>query len=444
MAFRLFTAKQVKPVPNTSPVSVVSIYDRYSSYPSQGLTPLRLTEISREADQGDIYRQAELFEEMLEKDGHLFSIFQSRKLGVLSAEYEILPGGDDPQSKKIAEFLKVVIEDTKQWRTNLEDILDAVPKGFSAQWIEWATVPDSRNTVTFADLHYVHQKNFRFGKGSDVRSDLNELRRVTDENRFDGIELEMYKWLVPVIKARSGHPSRASIARTCTWPYLFKNFGVKSFLQFCEIFGIPLRVGKYEQGISDEDKLALYDALKGLSTDAAVMISKNTEIEFPETTQKGTTTELYDRFIALMNREQSQAVLGHTGASESTPGKLGNETAAMDIRHDLLAADAMAMDYAISDQLFKPLTLFNFGPQVKYPTYKTKLEKPRDLVETAKVDESLVNMGWRPTTTYITETYGRPIPTEADQVLEPRQQQVLPFGSAAAKAILGPKADLLK
>ncbi len=49
-----------------------------SSYPSQGLTPERLAAIFREADAGDVRRQAELFEEMEEKDAHLGSVLQTR------------------------------------------------------------------------------------------------------------------------------------------------------------------------------------------------------------------------------------------------------------------------------------------------------------------------------------------------------------------------------
>ena len=80
----------------------------------------------------------------------------------------------------------------------------------------------------------------------------------------------------------------------------------------------------------------------------------------------------------------------------------------------------------------------------KYPYYKTKVEKPKDLLVTAQVDEKLVNMGWRMSTKYVTEVYGRPIAEEGETVLEPRQQQIVPFGSPTAKSFLGQREDLLK
>jgi phage gp29-like protein len=217
---------------------------------------------------------------------------------------------------------------------------------------------------------------------------------------------------------------------------------MKSFVIFCEIFGVPLRLGKYDQNSSPEDKQALWDALRGLGVDAAAMISKSTEIEFPET-QRASTTALYDVLINLCNREMSKAVLGHTGSSESTPGKLGQEDTAKEVRADLIESDALAIDYVISEQLVKPLVEFNFGPQKVYPYYKTKISEPKDLVSIASVDEKLVKMGWKMPEAYIAEVYGRPIAQEGERTIEPRQQQVLPFESQAARDLLGRRRELL-
>ena len=48
--------------PETREVAAAQVTDKYSEYPSDGLTPVRLAEIFKEADAGDVLRQAELFE----------------------------------------------------------------------------------------------------------------------------------------------------------------------------------------------------------------------------------------------------------------------------------------------------------------------------------------------------------------------------------------------
>ncbi len=444
MPIELVTPKKKRPLrPPLDVINVVTLLDKYGSYPSHGLTPLRLSEICKEADQGDVYRQMELFEEMQEKDAHLGALFQSRRQAVLKWQYEIIPGADTPEDKKIAEFVRKVVERCKTWRRFQEDLLDAVAKGYSVQQILWNI--DAGGQVGIEGFEWVHQKNFRFGRASDLKSNLNEIRRLTDENRTNGVDLEPYKWIVALIKSRSGYPSRTSISRSCAWPYLFKNGGTKSLMIFCEIFGIPLRIGKYDETspTREKDIEVLTDAIRGLARDAGAVIGKNTEIEFPEPAQKGTTVNIYDSVLNRMDDWQSKAVLGHTGTIQSTPGKLGNENAAQEIRLDLVEADALAMDGIITDQFILPLVMFNFGEQEVYPYFKTKIEKPKDLQLSVTVDEALVRMGFPLSQQYASEFYGRPIAKEGEPTLQPAQQTV-PFQSAAFKGLLGTKAELLK
>lgn len=67
--------------PVTAVVAVGSVNDKYSEYPSNGLNPRRLAAIFREADQGDVMRQMELFEEIEEKDTHIFSQLADKEAG---------------------------------------------------------------------------------------------------------------------------------------------------------------------------------------------------------------------------------------------------------------------------------------------------------------------------------------------------------------------------
>src|SRR5690606_24331973 len=46
-----------------------------------------------------------LFEEMEDKDGHLFSLLQTRKLGVLARARKIEPAGTGPRDREIARWV---------------------------------------------------------------------------------------------------------------------------------------------------------------------------------------------------------------------------------------------------------------------------------------------------------------------------------------------------
>ena len=108
--------------PETREIATVSLRDRWSSYPSRGLTPKRLADIFREADQGELRRQAELFEEMEEKDTHLFSVMQTRRLAVLGLDYQVEADSESPEDAKIADFCR---EQLKNLR--LKDLYGSSP-----------------------------------------------------------------------------------------------------------------------------------------------------------------------------------------------------------------------------------------------------------------------------------------------------------------------------
>ena len=43
--------------------------------------------------------------------------------------------------------------------------------------------------------------------------------------------------------------------RIVSWMYLFKNYTVKDWVSFCEVYGMPLRIGKYDPGASEVNQL---------------------------------------------------------------------------------------------------------------------------------------------------------------------------------------------
>ncbi len=60
--------------------------------------------------------------------------------------------------------------------------------------------------------------------------------------------LRPFGWISHTGKAKSGYLSRTGLIRVLAWPYLFKNYSVRDLAEFLEIYGLPLRVGKYPDG----------------------------------------------------------------------------------------------------------------------------------------------------------------------------------------------------
>ena len=395
--------------PDTREVAVAQVTDKYSDYPSNGLTPVRLAEIFKEADAGDILRQAELFEEMEEKDTHLFSQMQTRKLAVTGLDWEVQPFSQDERDKEVADFVDEQLKGIENFDEVLIDMLDAIGKGISIMELAW-TVEDGKNVIE--DIEYVHPKKLVWDSTTD------ELKICTGEYP-SGVELPENKFVVHKYKAKSGHASRAGIMRVVSWMYLFKNYDIKDWVSFCEVFGMPLRLGKYDASASEDDKKQLMEAIISLGTDAAGIVPSSTMIEFIES-QKTTSVEIYEKLARYCDEQISKAILGQTLTSDSGGGSYAQSKTHDEVRHDLTVADAKALAVTIRRDIIRPLVEFNFGTDVDIPFFGFDCHEVEDQKEVVEIYKTLAcDMGLEIPKSHIYKKFNIPKPEDGEEVLEP-------------------------
>jgi phage gp29-like protein len=208
--------------------------------------------------------------------------------------------------------------------------------------------------------------------------------------------------------------------------YLFVNYAVKDWVAFAEIYGMPLRLGKYKPGTKSEDKEVILEALANLGSDAAALIPEGAMIEFKEAVQGG--ADVYLALATFCNKEISKAVLGQTATTEDTPGKLGAAPEKSQVRQDLVEADSRALENTLRDQLIKPYVDFNFGIQKQYPRSKFHCEPAKDLNALSERDKNLVEMGAEVPHSYIRKTYSIPEPEgKDDPILVPPSRAGMPM-----------------
>jgi phage gp29-like protein len=403
--------------PETREIAVAALRDRWSSYPSHGLTPAKLAAILKEADAGDVYRQAELFEEMEEKDAHIYSQFQTRKNAVLGLDYDVEPWSSSAEDKRIRDFVADCVLNLGGFEGALRDMLDAIPKGYSMTEISWLT--DAGRAV-IAGLRWIHPKRAVFydrQAGSPWDPSYEMPRVTTEAEPTVGELMPPFKMVYHHYKARSGYDTRAGIMRVCAWMYLFKNYSIKDWVAFAEVFGMPLRVGKYDPGASKADKDALAVAIQSLGSDAAGIISKSTEIEFVESVRGASSENIFQALAEFCDKQMSKAILGQTATTEGTPGKLGNEDAQDKVRHDLIRDDAESLAGTIRFQLVRPLVGYNFGWDKPLPWFKIYHDPPEDLKLLAEVYKNVWSMGQPIAQEHVADRFKIPLPEQGQTVL---------------------------
>ena len=404
--------------PESREIAAVTVRDRWSTYPSQGLTPQKLTTLFKQADVGDVYYQAELFEEMEEKDTHLFSQLQTRKNAVLGLEYDVQPDSDSADDKKIAEFVSDNLFGINDFDDMLLDLLDAIGKGYSMSEILWTT---DNNRAVIHGLRWIHAKKALFydlGSGSIWEKSYEMPRVLTEAEPIKGEIMPPFKMVYHRYKARSGYDTRAGILRVCAWMYLFKNYGIKDWVAFLEVFGIPLRLGKYDSGASSGDKDALISAISSLGSDAAGIISKNTEIEFVEAVSGKSTENPFKALAEFCDAQMSKAILGQTlTTQEGSSGSYSLGQVHDLVRHDLIKADCESLAKTLRFQLIRPLVGYNFGWDKPLPKFKFKFEPPEDLKALSETYKNLSEINYPLTQEHISERFKVPMPQSGETVL---------------------------
>ncbi|MGH7917290.1 MAG: DUF935 domain-containing protein, partial [Candidatus Binataceae bacterium] len=411
-------------------------------HPSAGLTPERLTSIMRQAEFGDPFLYLELAEEMEEKDLHYLAVLSTRKESITQLDLVVRAASSDKDDLRNAQMVEeLLLGGTLNLRGALFDVLDAVGKGFSVVEIIWDTAGSE-----WAPLKLVWRdpRWFMFdwisgeqvlvrtldvdavsavvgdGRGHMERRGLPRATSVPDAAGWNMLQpmtapLHPFKFVVHTAKSKSGLPIRGGLARAAGWAYLFKNYVLKDWVTFSEVFGQPLRLGKYHPGATEADKQALLTAVANIGADAAAILPDSMVIDFVEARRTGS-TDLYEKFCDYIDRQVSKAVLGQTLTTEM-PHQGGSRAAAQvhqAVRRDILGSDVRRLSETLTRDLVKPLVDLNHGPQCRYPQLQLALPDDQDVKLFADMVAELTDRGLRVGQKAVLERLGLPEPAPGE------------------------------
>jgi phage gp29-like protein len=407
--FKGDTGKQVLEK-HSSGATLTGVRNVFHEGISRNLDPRRLASIMREADEGFPKRYMELAEEIEEKDFQYLSVLGTRKRQVaqLPMTVAVAKNGND-NDKAISEAVQEDLVDSGVIDRYMFDMLDAVGKGYSLGENIWDTIGPRWKP---ARIEHVDPRFVKFDR------ETQRIPMLLGDNGEDE-SLPAFKYVYLELKAKSGIPVRGGIARAAAWCWLFKNLGIKDWIQFAEVYGLPLRLGKYPNGASDSDKKELLLALASIASDAAGIIPQNMNIDFVEAANKGSSADLFERLCQYFDQAESKMVLGQTGTTDSTGAKgLGSGTEHSTVREDIERADANAVSAALNEYLVKPYVILNFGPQPRYPWLRIGRDDVKDATLMLTAAEKLVPLGFRIAQSDIRSAVGFNEPKDGDELFQ--------------------------
>lgn len=417
---------------------LAQLHAEFAEHPSSGLTPPRLAGILRTAEQGDIRAQCELFQDMEEKDAHLLAEIGKRRRALTTVDWSVLPPRNPSSAEKAeADWLNEVLQDLPDFEDLLFDMLDAIGKGFSCIEMDWQRL--GREWLPQA---FNYRESSWFQLDLETRTEL----RLRDSSAT-GEALNPFGWIVHTHKAKSGYVARGGLYRVLAWPFLFKNYAVRDLAEFLEIYGLPVRLGKYPPGSSADEKATLLRAVVSIGHNAAGIIPDGMAIDFKEAA-KGT-HEPFDWMVQWAEKSMSKAILGGTLTSQADGKSSTNALGAVhnEVRHDLLKSDAKQVATSLRQYLLYPLLVLNKGgdrdPR-RLPRFQFDLVEAEDMATYAEALPNLVNAGLQIPVNWAHEKLRIPLPSKGDAVLG-TTSQAQPGAAATRVAALKtqPEADPL-
>ncbi|MCS4503885.1 DUF935 domain-containing protein [Arhodomonas aquaeolei] len=391
--------------------SVAHLYREYADHPSRGLTPTKLARVLEDAERGELVSQARLAEDMEEKDAHLFAELSKRRRALLGIDWDLQPPADaTAREKRETARVEAMIREL-DWEEIVYDAAAAILYGYACLEYDW-----DRSGGEWRPRSIDYRQPDWFMAQPEARDEL--LLRTPDGH---GERLRPWGWIVHTHKAKSGYLVRGGLARILAWPYLFRNYSARDLAEFLEIYGLPLRLGKYPAGANESEKATLMKAVVNIGHAAAGIIPQGMELEFQEAA-KGAS----DPFMAMMRWAEgsmSKAILGATltsDTSESGGGAYALGAVHNEVRHDILVSDARQIARTLTQQMVEPLVRLNTR-MTRIPALRFDTEQAEDIKLYSEALPNLVDMGMQVPAKWAHDKLRIPQPEGDEPVLEPRQ-----------------------
>lgn len=195
----------------------------------------------------------------------------------------------------------------------------------------------------------LYWENGEFKPFSVPRRNLNTKLKVILKNTFDtdGIPYENDDWLLNL-----GNDFDLGIFNRTAVYAIFKRNGGSDYAQFCELYGIPPIVGKYDPD-EDNARQEMETAFEKRGSGGSMTMSKNSDVTVIGGSASGTGA-VHDKFLKWCDEQMLIAVLGQTMTTQSGSSLSQSQTHA-ETEDDINQSDRRFVQRILNQQLLPRL-----------------------------------------------------------------------------------------
>ena len=326
-------------------------------------------------------------------DDQVWSVFQQRRLALVSTRWTIKPGAEDLESKRAAEELMSQLENIDFDRV-IDAMLFGIFYGFS---VGECLYKIEENQVKLTDIKVRKQRRFRFNVDGEIL--LKTTRNPQGEKMPD------YKFWVFKTNNSSNTDSvyGSGLAHWLYWPVTLKKSAVKSWVTLLDKYGMPTTIGKFPPSATADDRKRLLKTLSMITSSSGVIIPEGVTLELLEPARQGNVGH-FD-FIHIMNDAISKIILSQTMTTDNG-SSLSQAMVHMEVRAEVVKSDAELISSSFNNSVLKWLCHWNY-PNAVPPKLIFLTDVEEDLTSVAKRLQVLCDAtGYKPKLDYIKETFG--------------------------------------
>ena len=423
-----------------------SARDRWLSSLISQYTPDYVETICRGAMAGNLVAQWQMFDLMEQTWPRLVKNLNELKNAVIDLEWNLQPfalKGQKPTPEaqrraKVVEFILWNMQpDVKKNENDFEDtqydVMDAIGKGISCLEIDYA---EAVETLDFGDgptsflpvkaTRWVHPRYYGYPNYPITKDELmlnaKEVMFSNPDASFpDGSLWAPFpddKFIISIFKQKSGHPINANLLRILGFWWAASNFAWEWFLNFAQIFGVPIRIANYSDRVSNETIQLVENLLQDMGSSGYLAAPEGVKIEVLEAL-KSANENPQKVFIDAADIICDILILGQTlTTSQGSRGSQSLGNIHKDVRDEKVRATAKRVAKLLNLQFIRPICRKNFGDDRFCPWLQPANNQAKDAVATATKYKTLLSInGVRVSQQQFYEDNDLVIPQEGDDVL---------------------------
>ncbi len=421
---------------------------KFNDWVIEDLEPQTLTSLRDSIASGETMHIERLYRTMVSRWPKLKKCLSEKASAVQSLSYNIVPWaarGEDPTPE--AQALADLIEDAlwtrdttgqAQWRLSFFELIGslthAIARGLAVYQIQreynkemqaWLPVayrpvlPSYYGWSTMAaepDQLLFYPKGYMSGRGSV---------------KAGGVEFPKDEFIIAMLKDGVDHPIFNAQLRALIGWYGAATFGLKWFMQYCRLFGIPFQHAKAHSDNRDKVKQFMTESLAA----GFLVTGDDVSVEIVGAS-KGSSLPQKD-MMELADNACAELILGQTLTSnQGDRGSQALGTVHNDVRSDFINAAASFVMEIVNTQLIPAIVRWNYGHDFGGQLPTLTLPEEKGTVERVDYIKKLLDLGVPMTKQFVHDFLDMPMPSESDDLFTPPSSLNAPLGFDEATASL--------